>query len=242
MQGKILKPIVVLGSGGYSQELLWIIDDLNERQSEWDFLGFVDPKSPQRKGSTLYGRTVLGGFETAAELPANVSFACGIGSPEARQKECTAAERLGWKPATLIHPTVVRARYCEIGEGTSIGPGSILGPNCHIGRHCAINMHVGVGHDARLGDFVVLSPGVRISGNVDVETGAFLGSNATVFLGKKVGAGALVGANSFLLTNLAPGRSAIGVPARPFGDVVGGGICSNRESVRVPEERSFDKG
>jgi sugar O-acyltransferase (sialic acid O-acetyltransferase NeuD family) len=228
----MMKPIVILGSGGYAQELLWIIDDLNERQPEWEFLGFVDPGAPRRKGTMLYDRPVLGGFEVAPDLPPGVSFACGIGSPDVRRKECAAAESLGWKPATLIHPSVIRARNCEIGEGTIIGPGSVLAPNCRIGRHCAINIHVSVGHDAKLSDFVVLSPGARISGNVVVGSGAFLGTNASVFLGRKVGAGALLGANSFLVTNLAPGRSAIGVPAKPFGGSPGGGICSNQEKLQ----------
>jgi sugar O-acyltransferase (sialic acid O-acetyltransferase NeuD family) len=228
----VTKPIVILGSGGYAQELLWIIDDLNERQLEWDFRGFIDPGAPARKGSRLYDRPVLGGFEAATDLPADISFACGIGSPEARRKECAAAEKLGWKPATLIHPSVIRARNCEIGEGSIVGPGSVLAPNCRIGRHCAINIHVSVGHDAKLADFVVLSPGARISGNVVVEEGAFLGTNSSVFLGRKVGAGALLGANSFLVTNLAAGRSAIGVPARPFGSAPGAGICSNREKLQ----------
>lgn len=224
-----MKKLVILGAGGYAQEVLWIVDDRNDRAPEFDFLGFVDPAAPHKKGRHLYGRPILGGFEVAPEFPSELYFCCGIGDPDSRAKECAAAEALGWKPATLIHPTVVQAKYCRIGDGTAIGAGSIIAPSATIGRHCAINNHVGVGHDSILGNYVVLSPGARISGGVILEDNVFVGTNATVYLQKKVGRGAVLGANSFLVTDLEPGRSAIGVPAMPFTDSVGGGICSARE-------------
>jgi serine acetyltransferase len=78
----------------------------------------------------------------------------------------------------------------------------------------------------------VISPGAQVLGRAVLENGAFLGANATVYLGRRVGAGALVGAGSFLLTNLDSGKSAIGVPASTFatGGATGAGICTNQES------------
>jgi sugar O-acyltransferase (sialic acid O-acetyltransferase NeuD family) len=217
-----MKPLVILGSRGYAQEVLWVVDDINALEPTWDFLGFIDPGAPERKGATLYGRPVLGGFDTAPKLPGGIYFACGIGTPAFRLKECTEAERLGWMPASLIHPTVVIAKFAEVGAGTIVGAGSILAPFAKVGRHCAINLHVTVGHDSRSGDYCVLSPGARISGGVILEDVVFLGSNATVYPNRHVGKGASLAANSFLVTNLAAGRSAVGVPAAPFTQALGG--------------------
>jgi sugar O-acyltransferase (sialic acid O-acetyltransferase NeuD family) len=224
-----VKKLVILGAGGYAQEVLWVVDDINERFPEFEFKGFVDPKAPQRKGQQLYGRPVIGGFETARDLPGDIYFCCGIGDPRSRMKECLAAEALGWKPVTLIHPSVIVAKFCRIGEGTVIGAGSILAPHATVGRHCAINNHAGVGHDSVLGDYVVLSPGSRISGNAKIEDLVLIGTNAVVYVGRTMGRGSLLGANSFLVTNLAAGRSAVGNPAKPFTSKVGGGICTHRE-------------
>jgi sugar O-acyltransferase (sialic acid O-acetyltransferase NeuD family) len=227
-----MKPIVVLGAGGYAQEVAWIIDDINARTPTWDLLGYIDPANPQKKGQTLYGRPILGGFEAAAALPAGVSFACGIGQPSFRKAESEAAEARGWQPVALVHPSTIVARYVSIGDGTIIGAGSIVAPNAQIGRHCAINLHVSVGHDSSLGDFCVLSPGVRISGHAQLGAESFVGANASVYVRRRMGRGSTLGANSFLVTDLAAEASALGIPAVPFARSTGAGTCTAQESKR----------
>jgi len=231
-----MKPIVILGSGGYAQEVLWIIDDINEGKRSWDFLGFVDPGAPKKKGQTLYDRPILGGFEDATSLPRDLSFVCGIGSPSSRMKESERAEAMGWAPVALVHPSVIAARHVEVGLGTIIGAGCILAPYAQIGRHCALNLGVTVGHNSRVSDFCVLAPGARISGNAVLEQGVFIGTNAIVYLKRTVGAGASLGAGSFLITNLAPGRTAIGIPATAFGQATGAGICTDQEGKEPKKE------
>ncbi|MCU1308715.1 MAG: epsM [Acidobacteriaceae bacterium] len=181
-----------------------------------DFLGFLDPAAPTKIGQTHYDRPILGGWEALQRLPRQLHFACGIGSPEVRRKECTEAERRGLQPATLVFPNAVLARHVDIGEGTVIGVGVVVGPCARLGRHCVINHQTTVGHDARLGDFCVVSPGARVLGNVVLGECVFIGTTATVFQGRCIGAGATLGANSFLISDLKPGQSAIGVPASPF--------------------------
>jgi sugar O-acyltransferase (sialic acid O-acetyltransferase NeuD family) len=234
-----MKPLVIIGSGGYAQELLWIVDDINNVSPTWDFLGFVDPGKPEKKGESLYDRLILGGWEDAAPLlPAGTSFACGIGDPAARRKECADAERRGLEAASLVHPSVILARHVDIGPGTIIGAGSIVAPYARIGRHCAINLHVTVGHDSTLGDFCVLSPGARISGHATLGEAVFIGTNATVYINRRIGDGASLGANSFLVTNLAAGMSAIGIPAASFGAATGAGICTAQEALPPRKQRS----
>lgn len=210
-----MRRLIILGAGGYAQELLWIVDDLNEQKPVWSFLGFVDPKGKAGNSSIYYDRPVLTGWP---EIPSDdgIYFACGIGSPAARQFECEEAERRGYRPATLIHPSVIIARHVEIGAGTVIGAGSILAPYAKIGRHCSLNLGVTIGHNSLTGDYCVLSPGVQVLGAAQLGNGVFLGANATIYIKRKVGDGAIVGANSFLLTNLKAGSSAIGVPASQF--------------------------
>jgi sugar O-acyltransferase (sialic acid O-acetyltransferase NeuD family) len=223
-----LKPLIILGAGGYAQELLWIVDDLNAQAPVWEFLGFVDPKAAGRKGQLLYDRPILGGWNDIPQLE-DIHFACGIGSPSSRELECTEAERRGLKPATLVHPSVIAARHVQIGEGTVIGAGSILAPYAVLGRHCALNLGVTVGHNSVIGDYCVLSPGAQLLGAAKLGEKVFMGANATVYLGRKVGAGSIVGANSFLLTHLGPGASVIGVPAVRFSRADGSGICTAQE-------------
>ncbi len=211
-----MQSLVVIGAGGFAQEVVWIVDDINAVARSWLVLGYVDPRAPDRKGQSLYDRPILGSFDDIDPATGPIFFACGIGDPVARMRECMEAERRGWQAASLVHPSVVMGRHVEISSGAIIAAGSIVSPYAKIGRHVAINHHVSVGHDSVIGDFSVISPGARISGRAVLEDGVFIGSNGTVFGSRRMGRGATLGANSFLLTNLAPGRSAFGVPARSF--------------------------
>ena len=232
-----LKDLIILGSGGYAQELLWIVDDLNAIRPTWNFMGFVDPGSPLKKGQIYYDRPILGGWDDAPDPSKETYFACGIGAPDIRKKECVEAERRGYKPALLVHPSIIIAKHVTIGEGTIVGAGCILAPYAEIGRHCAINLQVAIGHNSSIGDYSVISPAAQILGGAVLGEGVFIGANATVYLGRRVGSGAMVGASSFLLTDLAPHKSAIGVPASVFAQATGAGICTTQESKKriVPE-------
>ena len=223
-----MKKLIVLGAGGYAQEVLWIVDDINLAAPAWDFLGFIDPQKPGQK-SELYDRPVLGGWEAVPDTD-ELFFVCGIGSPKARRKVCGEAEERGLKPATLIHPSVKVARHVEVGEGTVIGAGSFLGPYVTLGRHCSLNIGVNVGHDTQVGGYSVLSPGACLLGNSRLAEGVFVGAGATVYMGRSVGEGAIVGANSFLLTNQQPATTVIGVPAVRLSATDGSGICTAREA------------
>jgi sugar O-acyltransferase (sialic acid O-acetyltransferase NeuD family) len=209
-------PLVILGSGGYAQEVLWVLDDLNVDTPRWEFLGFIDPAAPTKKGQSLYERPILGGFEAAGSLPENVFFASGIGNPLARRKEALKAEELGWHAASLVHPTVTIARQVEMGPGTVVGAGSILAPYAKLGRHCSVNLHVSIGHNSVVGDYCVLAPGARLSGFANLGEGVFVGTNASIHQGQRIGSFSTLGANSILVTDLGSNKSSLGVPARSF--------------------------
>ena len=214
MDDPTLKPIVIIGAGGYAQEVAWMINDLNHLRREWALLGFVDPL--QSGKTEHYGKPVLPGYDAVRRLCAQPYFACGMGSPAIRAKEAEYAEALGWQAATLVHPSVIQAQFVSVGGGTVIGPGSVVAPYARVGRHCAINVQTTIGHDSSVGDFCVISPGARILGRAVLEAGVFIGANASVYPGRRVGAGASLGANSFLHADLAAGQSALGVVARAF--------------------------
>jgi len=210
-----LNKLIILGAGGYAQEVLWLVDDINAIAPRWDFLGFVDPMTQKKKGESHYDRPVLGSWN---EVPneSGIYFACGIGSPAGRASESNEAERRGYRPATLVHPSVVTARHVQIGEGSIVGAGCVLAPYAAVGRHCALNIGAIVGHNACVGDFCVLSPRSQLLGSARLDDQVFLGACATVYLGRKVGFGSVIGANSFVLRNIGTHSSVIGVPAITF--------------------------
>jgi sugar O-acyltransferase (sialic acid O-acetyltransferase NeuD family) len=210
-----MKDIVIIGAGGYSQEIVWVADAINAAEMQWNILGYVDPAKPHRKGEMLYDRPILGGWEEFRP-GRETFFCCGIGDPAARRKECDEAELRGFKPATLIHPSAILAKHVTIGEGCVLGPLVVMAPYSSLGRHAALNTGSVVGHNSEVGDFAVLCPYAQVLGGVTVGPLAYLSTHSTVNVRRKVGAGAVLGANSFLLTDLPARASAIGIPAKVF--------------------------
>jgi sugar O-acyltransferase (sialic acid O-acetyltransferase NeuD family) len=209
-----LKRCVIIGSGDYGKEVAWVIHDLNQAAREWNLLGFIDP--PAVNKTQHCGLPVWHSYEAFRREHGPVFFACGIANPAYRAKECNDAEQHGFCPATLVHPTVVVAPGVSIGTGTIVGAGTVVAPDAVIGRHCAINVQATIGHDCSLGDFSVISPGARVLGHVTLMPRAFVGANAVIYQGLRMGEAAVLGAGSFLAKDLDAGQSAFGVPARSF--------------------------
>lgn len=118
--------------------------------------------------------------------------------------------------------TIVRSRGGEL----IVGQGSSIGSNCIL----ATDSRLVVGKDVLLGAYTYLCAGgshkfddknipvIRQSceskGGVSVGDGAWIGAHTTVLDGAKIGAGAVVGANSLVKTELPDMSVSYGTPAR----------------------------
>ncbi|HEX5127965.1 MAG TPA: acetyltransferase, partial [Rhodocyclaceae bacterium] len=54
-----MKDIVIFGAGGHGREIHQLIEDINVRSAQWNFLGFLDGDHAKH-GSKLHGFPVLG--------------------------------------------------------------------------------------------------------------------------------------------------------------------------------------
>ena len=112
----------------------------------------------------------------------------------------------------VIHqPDLVNLYGCEIGDGSKVGAFVEIQAGAVIGRHCKISSHAFVCEGVSLEDGVFVGHGVmfindaypravtadgRLKRDADwqlletrVETGAAIGSNATIMGGVTIGAG-----------------------------------------------------
>lgn len=206
-----MRKLVVFGAGGFGQEAIWVAESMNTSLSNderWEILGYID-NDADKIGMSYYDYPVI-----EAPRDADVWFHCALGDNHTRQAQAERMEALGWHGATLIHPSVIRARHVAVGEGTYIGAGTVLSPNATIGRHVLINQRVSIGHDVVLADFSQASPGAQINGRCRVGRAAYVGSNASVHQGKTIGDDAVVGANAQVVTDVKKATTVAGVPAR----------------------------
>jgi len=215
------RELVIIGAGGFGAVAASAAENLNSAainhngRATWDVIGYVDGDTAKR-GTQHAGRSVYGTIEELGHdfRGRELWFFCAIGDNDSRAKMVRRADKFGWKPATLVHPSAILDANVEIGAGSYIGPASVISFNTKIGSHVVVDMHVSVGHDALLKDFCAVFPGARISGNCRLGEHALVGSNATLLPWTVLGDRAVVGANSLAHGSIGPDTTIFGVPAR----------------------------
>ena len=77
-----------------------------------------------------------------------------------------------------------------------------------------LNLHGAVGHDAKIGDFSVVSSYCDITGNVSVGERVFMGSHVCIAPGLEIGDEAVLGIGSVVVSKVQAGKKVFGNPAR----------------------------
>lgn len=199
------------------RELKMLIEQINRHSdvAPWQFVGFFD--DGLAKGEMVNGAPVLGNIHDLNNYPEPLAITMGIGYSHIRRQviEKIANKKISFP--TLIHPNAqIGSDAVSIGEGCVISAGCVITVNITMGNHVLLNWCCTVGHDAVLGDFVSLMPSVNISGGVNIGEETFVGTGANIINHLKIGSGVTLGAGSVVTTDIPPGCTAVGVPAKPI--------------------------
>lgn len=207
------EPLVVIGAGGHGRETVSLLKEaLNRGDKDWELLGVVCDTRPDSDLLSALGVDWLGPVEALRTISA--SFNVAIGDGHVRQRLQTRWQGAGLEPATLIHWSASVGFDVEIGRGCYIGP--LTAVTTHIRLHDGVQVNSGctISHDVVLGEFATVAPGVRLTGGVVVEAGATVYAGATVLPRIRIGEGAVVGAGAVVASDVAPGTTVAGIPAR----------------------------
>lgn len=190
----------VVGAGGHGK----VVAD-TAQASGFDDIVFFDPDWPIR---TSHNGWPIMGANSSEGTP---TF-CGVGNNATRALLFEELEL--WSSPTLIHPQTIISPSTRIGAGSLLVAGAIVNAASTIGRGVIINTAASIDHDCVVEDFVHISPGARLAGDVFVGAGTWIGIGAVIREGVSIGCNAVIGAGAAVIEDVPDGVRMGGVPAK----------------------------
>ncbi|MBL6966536.1 MAG: NeuD/PglB/VioB family sugar acetyltransferase [Anaerolineales bacterium] len=184
--------LIIYGGGGHGKSLLELVRALGV----YRVAGFVDDGVPA--GGEILGMPILGGGEKLGELHKRgvrlaINAVGGIGAVSVRMKVFRRIAEAGFTCPAVVHPTAFFEASSVLAPGVQIFPHAYVGSDVNVGFGSIVNTGAIVSHDCTLGNYVNISPGAILAGDVRVGDGALIGMGVTVNLGAKIGVGAKIG-------------------------------------------------
>ncbi len=209
-----MKKLVLIGASGYGREVYDMLERINQKENTYNIIGFIDDDK-SLWGKMINGVKVLGGIEYLKSnyLNERIYAAITIASADVKRKIVRELDNyVIWE--SLIDPTAIISKYCNIGKGTLIGAFSQIGPNSQIGDFCSILYACNVGHDAVLEDYVSAMDYCDITGHAHLEEGAYLGSSVAILPDIRICKNSVIGGGAVVVKDLIEQGTYTGVPAK----------------------------
>jgi len=198
---------LLIGAGGHSMVVLDALQLSGAKAS----IHILD-ESADRIGRNVLGFTVQP-FDRGQKL-AGERFHVTVGHNDTRAAIFEALKEAGGTPETIIHPVATIARSASIGEGTFVAARAVVAPVVVVGEGVIVNHGTIVDHECVVGSYCHLAPGVTLGGNVSVGSRVFIGAGANILPGVSIGDAVTIGAGAVVRTDVPPGTTYVGVPAR----------------------------
>lgn len=211
MMGKIRandrRKLIIIGASGHGR----VVADI-ARQMGYEDIAFLDDN---RELQTCGAYPVIGSSEDVGKHK-DADVIVAIGNTKIREHIQEQIENVV-HITTLIHPDAVIADDAVLGVGTVVMAGAVINPGTTIGKGCIINTCSSVDHGCQIGDFVHISVGAHIAGNVFVGNRTWIGIGASVTNNVNICGDCMIGAGAVVIKDIGEVGTYIGVPAERAG-------------------------
>lgn len=211
-----MQDLILVGAGGCMRELVWQIQELNKICPTWNIIGFVDYENPQEE--VYVGRChipYLGADDVLINSNKEVNVAICVGSPVLRRKIASKYQvNNNIKFPNLILSNTYVCEDVKMGQGCIISMDARISTNVTLGDFVFMNTGSMVCHDGVIGNYVTLSPDVKLAGAVNIGAGSEIGIGAKVIQGISIEEDVIVGAGAVVIRDITEACTAVGVPAK----------------------------
>jgi len=210
----MINNLFIYGAGGFGQEVLTLARTINNEQSKWDEIYFVDDNI---QVAQKYGIKICS-FDYLIKHFDRRSFEIIVasGEPSVKKNIYSKLQSYELNIATLIHPNVSLFAYqhINISPGVIIAEGVVLTSDIKLAKGVVLNINATVGHNVQIGEYSTISPGCNVSGCVVVGNGVYVGSGSNIRDEITIGDNCIIGIGSVVLSDIESNSIAFGNPAR----------------------------
>ena len=208
--------LVIIGTGGFAREVLWLLCEANDFISQYNIKGFID-NDLKLKNHVINGIPILGDDDWLKSYSKEICAVICIGDSKTRKHIHNKLK----VNSNLTFPTIIsdNTKYSnsvKFGQGCIICMSNVLTVDITIGDFVVINLDCTVGHNSILDDFVTLNPSVNVSGNVRIGACTNIGTGANIIQGISIGENTTIGAGAVVIKDIPSNCIAVGVPAIPI--------------------------
>ncbi|UBM57666.1 hypothetical protein LAG90_12655 [Marinilongibacter aquaticus] len=210
-----MKGLVIIGARGFGREVYDLAKNtLAYKNGEYRIKGFLDDKEDALAAYSGYP-PILSSVEEYKIEEGDV-FACALGAVQPKKKYAKIILNKGGKFLNLVDQQAkVSSDISEL-QGVLIFAFSFVSVDVELSNFVTLQPYSCLGHDSKVGAWSHISSYATITGFVELEEEVMLQTAAKVVPKKKIGRGAMVGADSLVIKNVKPGQSVFGSPARPM--------------------------
>jgi sugar O-acyltransferase (sialic acid O-acetyltransferase NeuD family) len=200
--------LVILGTRFFAEEVADLVSD----GDDYELTAFGENWERGRCDRPLLGLPVIW-VDDLRSLAATHVAACAIGTTH-RSRFVEQVAAMGFRFATVRHPTARVSRTSTVGPGSIVSAGVMVAAHTSIGQHVIVNRGVLIGHHTTIGDYVTISPGANVAGRVTIAARTYVGIGAIVLDYLTIGSGSIVGAGAVVTKDVPDHVEVVGVPAR----------------------------
>jgi sugar O-acyltransferase (sialic acid O-acetyltransferase NeuD family) len=207
--------LFVIGAGGFSSEVLHLIELIQEQKLKWKNIFLLD-ENVNLYGTFIRGVEVIGDIDQIRFVDRPIDVVITISNPDIRQKLFSLLSlNNNISFPTLISPiSVIDEKEINLGFGNIIMHFVILSTELNIGHFNIFNSYTGIGHNGTIGNFNSFGPRVAISGNVQIGDSNQFGANVSVLQNRTIGNQNEIWMSSCLLKSIKSNSIYFGIPAK----------------------------